>query len=62
MKHIILPSYALNPRMQLTPRIKDVLEKLFVAYQVNKFSAVYVTRKFIAVFTKSQPWPLMFIQ
>jgi hypothetical protein len=62
MKHVMLPSYSLNSRTQLTPGIKVVIEKLIVSYQVNKFPAFYVTRKFIAVFIKSQLWSLILIQ
>jgi hypothetical protein len=45
-------------KIQLTPCITGVLEKLKVARVLRKFPVFYGTRRFITVFTKARKWSL----
>jgi hypothetical protein len=41
-----------------TLRLRALLEKLPVARPLNKFSTLYITQRFITVFTKAHYWTL----
>jgi hypothetical protein len=47
-----------RPWLQLTPWSSIVLKKLIVAHLVNEFLALYVTERFITVFTRAHHWSL----
>jgi hypothetical protein len=51
---VYIPTYVLF----LTPWGRVVLEKLTAARLLKKFSAFYVTRSFIIVFTTTRHWSL----
>jgi len=44
---------------ELTPRIRDLLEKLKIAKLIKKFFSFYVNRRFITAFTRARQLPIL---